>query len=86
MKVAAIREVDLGRVINSQVDVSLPWGTLLEQIVEAARKAIADDMWRWFRENQNVSIFTVKKWIFSWTIKVKDVRFLFELLFGPEVF
>ena len=83
---SAIREVDLGRVINANVDINLPWGNLLDQIVEAARKAIGDDMWRWFRENQNVSILKVKKWIFSWTFKVKDVRFLFELLFGPEVF
>ena len=83
---AAIREVDLGRVINSQVDVSLPWGNLLDQIVEAARKAIGDDMWRWFRENQDVAVLKLNKWIFSWTLRVKDTRFLFELLFGPEVF
>jgi len=81
---AAINELDLGRQIHNKVDISLPWGDLLDQIVEAARSAIADDMWRWYNENKNVSILKIKKWIFSWTLKVKDTRFLFELLFGPE--
>lgn len=81
---AAINEVNLGRVIHTNVDRTLPWGDLLDQIVEAARKAISDDMWRWFDQNSNMKIFTFKKWIFSWTLKLHDLEFLFFLLFGER--
>lgn len=40
--------------------------------------------WKWFHEHENDLILKRKILIFSVTIKVKDLRVLFEQLFGPE--
>jgi hypothetical protein len=44
--------------------------------------------WRWYHSNKNVTLLQVRKRVLvipiTLTVKVKDLRNLFELLFGPE--
>jgi len=57
-----------------------------EDILNWVRKAIADDVWRWYAENEDMRIVTLKKWFLSFTVRVKHVRPLLVLLFGEPGF
>lgn len=45
-----------------------------------ALKAFSALAWSWFRANENTVV--AKRWILS--IRVRDLRWVFESLFGPE--
>lgn len=40
--------------------------------------------WRWFRENQNLIVVSVGKWFIRFNVRVRDLRPLFQVLFGDE--
>ena len=83
---AVIREIDLKSKLDSNNSIDFPWSSVFDQILDAVRDAISDDMWRWYREHEELKIIKVKKWFLSYTFRVRHCRFLFELLFGDEVF
>lgn len=41
-------------------------------------------MWAWYYQHQNDELITVKVIIFSKTIRIKDCKGIFVLLFGAE--
>lgn len=46
-------------------------------------KAIVAQMfWRWYESNQETLVTTISVWVFKKKIFVKDLRSLFEILFG----
>lgn len=46
---------------------------------------IAAHFWKWFRAHEGDSVVHRRILFFTLTIRVRDLRFLFEQLFGPEV-
>lgn len=60
-------------------------GEFLESIFEWVKGEIKDDAWRWFHENRDRKLFSLKKWFFSFTIRVKHCEVLFKLLFGEDM-
>lgn len=63
---------------------SLGLGDTFTNILDWARGAIANDLWKWFDENPNRKIVTLNKWIFSFTVRCRHLEPLFELLLGPR--
>lgn len=63
-------------------------GDLLKQVRQVVQKELGDNLWRWFHEHEDDVLYAVKKkiWKFSFSvpIRVKDARFIFEQLAGPE--
>ncbi len=51
---------------------------------EGVKQAIASQFWDWFDNHQNDVIYTVKVWIINRAIRVRDVRVIFERLFGSH--
>jgi hypothetical protein len=41
-------------------------------------------MWEWFYQNSELTIYKLKVYFISKTVRVRDIRPVFELLFGPE--
>lgn len=50
---------------------------------DIAKDAIARLFWHWYQMNLDRPVTTVKVWFFRKTIQVKDLKGIFELLFGP---
>lgn len=46
------------------------------------QEEIAREMWEWFEANRGTEVTTIKKWWFSFTVKVKHLQPLFVILFG----
>ena len=57
-------------------------GSLTRNQSDNIRDEIASEMWKWYEANKGTKVTTIKKWFFSFTIKVKHLRPLFVLLFG----
>lgn len=47
------------------------------------RELVGEAFWRWFRVSGDIKVTTIRVWIIRRDIYVKDLEFLFELLFGP---
>ena len=47
-------------------------------------RILAPFFWKWYHKHANDMILKRKIVIFSVTIRVRDLRVLFEQLFGPE--
>ena len=47
------------------------------------RELIGEAFWKWFVANSYVRVTTIRVWIIRRDVYVKDLEFLFELLFGP---
>lgn len=45
---------------------------------------ISERVWLWYDQNQEDVIFKFKKWFISFDVKVKNVRVIFERIFGPR--
>jgi hypothetical protein len=50
---------------------------------DIAKEAIAKLFWHWYHMNLDRSVTTIKVWFFRKTVTVKDLKGIFELLFGP---
>jgi hypothetical protein len=50
----------------------------------AIRALIGGIFWAWFRDHQDQKVTTIKVWFISRTVYVRDLRAIFELLFGKE--
>lgn len=59
-------------------------GSGFGDVVSWIRKSIADDLWRFYEENPDRAVVTLNKWFFSFTVRVKHLEPLFELLLGPR--
>ena len=62
----------------------------LEQLVPETPKDVIKDtigklFWLWFTQNEYRELTTVKLWIFRKRIIVRDLKQIFELLFGARV-
>ena len=54
-------------------------------IFDIAKKVIAKEFWLWYALHAGDKIYGFKFFIFSKTIRVSDIRFVFVMLFGePE--
>ena len=54
------------------------------QLTPTQRIALAAVFWEWYRNHADDTIIKRKVFIFSVTIRVRDLHPLFEALFGPE--
>lgn len=52
------------------------------QNVAFIKLLIAREFWKWYEEHQNDKIVKLKILFISKTVRVKDIKFVFELLFG----
>jgi hypothetical protein len=76
--VAAIDDLNFAQLrAQTQVQQSLP-------ALDILRKLVSAEFWRWYNAHSDQQLTKVKVWIFSKTVRVKDIRPLFELLFGEE--
>lgn len=48
------------------------------------RDIVAQMFWRWYEANLDTKVTTIKIWIIKKDIFVRDLRSIFELLFGPQ--
>jgi len=48
--------------------------------VQAALAFVNPIVWKWFHEHEN----TVLRRIVFWTVRLRDLRFVIELIVGPE--
>lgn len=48
----------------------------------AIRAAIAAEFWRWYAAHEETEITRINWWVIHKTVRVKDVRPVFVLLFG----
>lgn len=48
------------------------------------RQFIASVFWNWYYENLNRKVTAVSWWVFKKTFFVRDLRSIFELLFGED--
>lgn len=51
-----------------------------EQLI---REIVSKLFWTWYFSNQDRKITTIRVWFIRRTIYVRDIRGVFELLFGP---
>ena len=66
---SALREVDLSSYsIQNQ---------------EWFKDIVAQMFWRWYDANKEMLVTTISIWIIKKKVFVKDLRSLFEILFGP---
>ena len=60
----------------------------LKDLLKNSDDGLLDDLnekvWLWYDLNQNDVIFTFKKWFISFDVRVKNVRIIFERIFGPR--
>jgi len=52
--------------------------------VDRIKRAFAEQAWAWYNANQNMSI-PVHVWIIRSSVKLSQLRFVFETVFGPEM-
>lgn len=55
-----------------------------ESVKEQTKAFINKLFWEWFHQNYNRKLTTIKFWIISKSIYVRDLRDIFTILFGPE--
>jgi len=53
-------------------------------MVDIARNATANEMWKWYDEHKDDVITTVKVWFINIKIHVHELRPLFVMLFGEH--
>jgi hypothetical protein len=58
--------------------------TIKQREQDKFRKVVADVFWSWFESNHDTKVTTVQFWIVKKSIFVRDLRSIFELLFGPQ--
>lgn len=51
---------------------------------EVVRARISALFWGWYEENMDQVVTKVDLFIFKKTVKVRDIRPIFEMLFGPQ--
>lgn len=56
----------------------------LAQTKEDIKAGLAVVAWRFFHREYDRDLLRVKKWGISFTLEVRHLKPLFELLFGPE--
>lgn len=73
-------------IVMNNVKIQLPDGLTIDPtvLVETVKLAIAAELWKWIDANPNYKIFSVKWWILSKTVTVKDCRPIFTLLLGTD--
>lgn len=47
------------------------------------KATLAREAWRWYRDNEGRK-YRVRVLFFRWSVKVKNVRWIFVILFGPD--
>ncbi len=52
--------------------------------LKSAKLVVGKLFWIWYNANVNRKLTSIKLWIFSKSIYVKDLKGIFILLFGPE--
>jgi len=78
--VAVIDRVELG-VSAGSYGVS---PAAMERLLFWVRQAIADEFWAWFDLHKDDELLTVRKWIFSFTLRVRHCEPVLEALLGPR--
>lgn len=54
-------------------------------LLDLVRDTFREELWSWFYAHQDDEIFNVRKlWVFSFSVRVKHLRPLFETLLGPS--
>ena len=59
-------------------------GSGAAELTPVQRAALSAVFWEWYRTHSEDTIVRRKVFVFTITIRVKDLRVLFESLFGPE--
>lgn len=62
----------------ARADINLD--AFLDPVLDIVRR----EMWEWFEENRDMQLLRVRKWFFSFSVRVHHLRPLFEILFGPS--
>lgn len=57
---------------------------IIERIIETLRKELADDVWALFHKHADDVLLTKKVLFVTIKLRVRDARFLVELIAGPE--
>jgi hypothetical protein len=60
------------------------FGIDLTTIIEAVKKALAPELWRWVREHDDDVIFKKKILFVTFNFHVRDAHWLVERLLGPD--
>lgn len=55
-----------------------------EGVVELIKGALHDQFWQWFKQHQDDVVLKKNLLFFSLTVRVRDLRFVFNLVFGAE--
>jgi hypothetical protein len=63
-------------------DVDLSYYAIQDQ--QWFRDVVSQMFWRWYEANLDTKVTTIKIWIIKKDIFVRDLRSIFELLFGPQ--
>ena len=66
--------------VLNELDVSQLSAASNEQLI---REIVGKLFWTWYFANQDRKITTIRVWFISKTLYVRDIRGVFELLFGP---
>lgn len=53
-------------------------------LIDIFQELLREEAWEWFEENRDDELLRVRKWFFSFSVRVRDLRPLFEILFGPQ--
>lgn len=61
-------------------DVGAAW----DDVVGFVRTALAAEAWTWYHAHSEDTLFTVHKWVFTYTVKVKDLYEVMVMLFGED--
>lgn len=69
---AIIQELDLTGIQNPQLR-------------DGIRSIMAREFWNWFHQHQDDKVTTIKVWFLSKTVRVRDLRQIFVMLFGEPV-
>lgn len=48
------------------------------------KDALATAFWRWYDTHQDDKVKSIKIWFFTHTVRIRDLRQVFEMLFGPH--
>ena len=70
---AAIDEINLGG-----LDAQGEW------ISASVRQAFAAQLWGWIHANADREVYTLRLWVITKTLRVRDLHPVFTLLFGPD--
>lgn len=55
-----------------------------EGVVGLIKAALHDQFWLWFAQHENDVVLKKNLLFFSLTVRVRDLRFVFNLVFGAE--